>query len=87
MKEQPLREENEDDDLPDSQNFRRKPQIAEVLDQKANVGVSASSLTESMAVHRNLQELPILAFSNEHVSHLANKEVNKALNWRFQTRY
>ena len=79
MKEQPLREENEDDDLPDSQNFRRKPQMAEVLDQKANVGVSASSLTESMAVHRNLQELPILAFWNEPVSHLANKEVNRAL--------
>ena len=70
MKEQPLREENEEDDLPDSQHFRRKPQIAEVLDQKANVGVSASSLAESMAVHRNLQELPILAFSNEPVSHL-----------------
>ena len=78
MKEQPLREQNEED-LPDSQNFRRKPQIAEVLDQKANVGVSASSLTESMAVHRNLQQFPILAFSNEPVSHLASREVNKAL--------
>ena len=30
MKEQPLREENEEDDLLDSQNSRRKPQIAKV---------------------------------------------------------
>ena len=71
MKEQPLREENEED-LPDSQNFRRKPQIAQVLDQEANVGVSAS------AVHRNLQQFPNLAFLNEPVSHLDSREVNKA---------
>ena len=78
MKEQPLREQNEED-LPDSQNFRTKLQIPKVLDQRANVGVSASSLTESMAVHRNLQQFPILAFSKELVSNLASREVNKAL--------
>ena len=68
MKEQSLREENEDD-LLDSQNFRRKPPIAEV---------SASSLIESMAIHRNLQQFPILTFLNEPVSHPTSREVNKA---------
>ena len=68
MKEQSLREEHEDD-LPDSQNFRRKPQIAEV---------SASSLIESMAVHRNLQQFPILTFLKEPVSHPTSREVNNA---------
>lgn len=79
MKAAPLQGIDEGDDDEESQNPTQKPQIAEVLDGKIRVGMSASSLAESMSVHRNLQEFPILAFSNEPVSHLCNKDVHRAL--------
>ena len=36
-------------------------------------------MQEAMLVHRNLARFPILAFSNEPVSHLANQDVRSAL--------
>lgn len=69
-------EESQDDS---QSHVRRKPQITEILDNQVNIGSSSSSLVDAISVYRNLQEFPIMAFSNEPVSHLANAEVRKAL--------
>ena len=78
-----LPQENEDEDgsvdITDSQHFRRKPQITEILDTKIDVGASSSSMVDAIKVHRNLQQFPIVEFCNEPVSHLTNAEVRDAL--------
>ncbi|KAL9977221.1 hypothetical protein ACROYT_G014600 [Oculina patagonica] len=58
---------------------RRRHKITEILDDNVTIGVSSSSLVDSMGVFRTLQEFLILAVSNEPVSPLANAEVQKAL--------
>ena len=69
--------EQNDEDVENSQS--KRPRLTEVLDQKANIGSSSASMMDAMRVHRNLASFPILAYSNEPVSHLAHKEVKKAL--------
>ena len=71
----PLEEEGGDDGNSQS----RKPKLTEILDQKVEIGSSSSSMMDAMNVHRNLEHFPILAFSNEPVSHLASNTVRKAL--------
>ena len=67
----------EDDDDENSQ--RKRPRLTEILDEEVHVGISATSMQEAMHVHHNLARFPILAFSNEPLSHLANKDVRNAL--------
>ena len=79
MKAALLQGEDEDDEDGNTENPRRRPQITEVLDKQVNVDVSSSSMTEAMAMHRNLQEFPIRAVLNEPITHLANKYVQRVL--------
>ena len=72
-----LPSEPNDEDNEHSQS--KRPRLTDLLDEKANIGSSSSSMIDAMNVHRNLARFPILAFSNEPISHLANKEVKKAL--------
>ena len=67
----------EDDDDKNSQ--RKRPRLTEILDEEVHVEISATSMQEAMHVHRNLARFPILAFSKEPVSHLANNDVRNAL--------
>ena len=70
-----LPEEDDDDENPQSKRRR----LTEILDEEVNVGISSTSMQEATLVHRNLARFSILAFSNEPVSHLANKDVRNAL--------
>ena len=67
------------EDNDDENSQRKRPRLTEILDEEVHVGISATSMQEAMHVHRNLARFPILAFSNEPVSHLANKDVRNAL--------
>ena len=63
------------EDNDDKNSQRKRPRLTKILDEEVHVGISATSMQEAMHVHRNLARFPILAFSNEPVSHLANKDV------------
>ena len=66
-----LPSEPSDEDNENSQSNRVR--LTDLLDEKANIGSSLSSMIDAMNVHRNLARFPILAFSNKPISHLANK--------------
>lgn len=74
---------DEQEDLPESQDTAsqraRRPKIVEVLDEKIDIGSSASAMVDAMKLHKNVQHFPILEYSNEPISHLTNKEVKNAL--------
>ena len=73
----------EPEDAPESQKtasqWARRPRIAVVLYEKIDIGSPASALGDAMKVHKNVQQFPILEFSNEPLSHLTNRKVKNAL--------